>query len=84
MRIVLINPNYRATSIHGMGPQVPLGLLMIGGPLVDQGHDVHLINAESKQLSDSDIVDQICTIQPALAMIGHSGSTPRTQFTCAL
>ncbi len=52
MRILLINPHYRATSIHGMGPQVPLGLLMIGGPLIDAGHTVSLINAEALQLTE--------------------------------
>ncbi|MCU7920634.1 MAG: cobalamin-dependent protein [Candidatus Thiodiazotropha sp. (ex Epidulcina cf. delphinae)] len=76
MRIMLINPNYRATSIHGMGPQVPLGLLAVGGPLIDSGHDVKLINAEEQQLSDADIVRLVDSFTPRIVMIGHSASTP--------
>jgi anaerobic magnesium-protoporphyrin IX monomethyl ester cyclase len=76
MRIVLINPNYRANSIHGMGPQVPLGLLMIGGPLIDAGHDVKLINAEAWQLTDSEIIDRAARFAPHITMVGHAGSSP--------
>ena len=76
MRILLINPNYRAASIHGMGSQVPLGLLSIGGPLIDSGHDVKLINAEVEQLSDKDIIERVNRFLPHIVMIGHSGSTP--------
>ncbi len=36
MRLALINTYYRTTPIHGMGTQVPLGLLMIGSPLIDK------------------------------------------------
>ncbi|MES9993734.1 MAG: cobalamin-dependent protein [Candidatus Thiodiazotropha sp.] len=76
MRILLINPNYRAASIHGMGPQVPLGLLTIGGPLMDCGHTVKLLNAEITQLSFSDIVRHVELFKPQVVMVGHSGSTP--------
>ncbi len=76
MRIALINPYYRANSIHGMGPQVPLGLLMIGGPLIDAGHNVKLINAEALKLSDTEIVHLTKRFNADIVMIGHSGSTP--------
>jgi anaerobic magnesium-protoporphyrin IX monomethyl ester cyclase len=76
MRILLVNPPYRANSIHGMGPQTPLGLLAIGGPLIDAGHDVRLLNAEDLRLSDAEIVGQICALRPDAIMAGHSGSTP--------
>ena len=41
MRILLINPPYQTiTSNFGVGHQVPLGLLMIGGTLLERGHEV--------------------------------------------
>lgn len=76
MRILLINPPYRALTIHGMGPQVPLGLLSIGGPLIDAGHEVGLLNAEQTMLGDAEIVQRVQAFAPDVVMTGHSGSTP--------
>lgn len=76
MRILLINPPYRALTIHGMGPQMPLGLLSIGGPLIDAGHEVGLLNAEQAMLSDAEIVLRVRVFAPDVVMTGHSGSTP--------
>lgn len=76
MRILLINPPYRALTIVGMGPQVPLGLLSIGGPLIDAGHEVRLLNAEQTMLGDAEIVRRMQAFAPDVVMIGHSGSTP--------
>ena len=47
MRLTLINPPHR--SIGSRVPEEllpPLGLLSIGGPLLDAGHQVALINAD--------------------------------------
>ena len=47
MRILLINVPH--PSIGSRIPDdhlPPLGLLAIGGPLLDDGHDVHLIDGE--------------------------------------
>ena len=77
MRIMLINPPYRAvTSRHGTGEQIPLGLLSIGGPLIDDGHEVVLLDAEVNQLSTSQITDHASSWRPDLIMTGHAGSTP--------
>jgi anaerobic magnesium-protoporphyrin IX monomethyl ester cyclase len=47
MRIVLINPPHPAIGSRIPKEQLPpLGLLMVGGPLIDAGHSVHLIDAE--------------------------------------
>ena len=52
MRAMLINPPYQTiTSNFGVGHQVPLGLLMVGGALLDAGHDVRLLDAEATGLS---------------------------------
>ncbi|MCB1889753.1 MAG: cobalamin-dependent protein [Rhodocyclaceae bacterium] len=76
MRILLINPPYRAMTIHGMGPQVPLGLLAIAGPMIDAGHDVQLLNAEQPMLGNAEIVQRVRAFRPDVIMTGHSGSTP--------
>jgi anaerobic magnesium-protoporphyrin IX monomethyl ester cyclase len=77
MKILLINPPYQTiTSNFGVGHQVPLGLLMVGGPLIDVGHDVRLLDAESGRLSVGQIVAQVKRWLPDLVMTGHAGSTP--------
>ena len=53
----------------------PLGLLAIGGPLIDAGHDVELIDGEIGNVPLGDLVDQIVRRDPRVLMIGHSGST---------
>jgi anaerobic magnesium-protoporphyrin IX monomethyl ester cyclase len=77
MRILLINPPYRAvTSRYGTGEQIPLGLLAIGGPLLDDGHEVKLLDAEVQHFSISRVVEYALAWQPDLIMTGHAGSTP--------
>ncbi|MGH2542169.1 MAG: cobalamin-dependent protein, partial [Ardenticatenaceae bacterium] len=77
MKILLINPPYQTfTSRLGAGHQIPLGLLMIGGPLVDAGHDVRLLDAEQAHLSLPAIVHDVQQFTPDLIMTGHAGSTP--------
>ncbi|WP_435020123.1 radical SAM protein [Tundrisphaera sp. TA3] len=77
MRILLINPPYQTiTSNHGVGHQVPLGLLMVGGPLIDAGHEVRLLDAECRRLGDAAIVAEVRRWGPDAVMTGHAGSTP--------
>jgi anaerobic magnesium-protoporphyrin IX monomethyl ester cyclase len=77
VRILLINPPYRAvTSRRGTGEQVPLGLLSIGGPLLDDGHVVALIDAEANHLSLCETAKRAKAWRPELIMTGHAGSTP--------
>ncbi len=58
LKILLINPPYLTlTSRLATGHQVPLGLLMVGGPLRDAGHEVRLLDAERQPLSCEKIVD---------------------------
>ncbi len=46
MRVVLVHAPLRSTiSELALGYQTPLGLLMIAGPLIDHGHEVHLLDA---------------------------------------
>ena len=77
MNILLVNPPYISlTSAHGVGHQVPLGLLCIGGPLLDSGHTVRLLDAERHRLTGAALVDAIAQAQPDIVMTGHAGSTP--------
>jgi anaerobic magnesium-protoporphyrin IX monomethyl ester cyclase len=77
MKVLLINPPYQTiTSNLGVGHQTPLGLLMAGGPLVDAGHEVRLLDAECRRLSPVRIVREVRRWGPDVVMTGHAGSTP--------
>jgi anaerobic magnesium-protoporphyrin IX monomethyl ester cyclase len=77
MRVLLINPPYLTlTSRLGVGHQVPLGLLMVGGPLLDAGHQVRLLDAECHHLTTAAILRAVGEFNPDLVMTGHAGSTP--------
>lgn len=76
MRILLINPPH--TAIGSRIPREhlpPLGLLAIGGPLIDAGHEVKLLDAEFGPLDVTEIVTRAVLYQPDAVLIGHSGST---------
>lgn len=77
MKVLLINPPYQTlTSNFGVGHQVPLGLLMVGGGLIDDGHEVSLLDAEALRLGDREIVERVLAARPDVVMTGHAGSTP--------
>ena len=77
MKVLLINPPYQTiTSNFGVGHQIPLGLLMIGGPLLDAGHEVRLLDAECRRSSLRAIVREVRRWDPDVVMTGHAGSTP--------
>ena len=76
MRIVLINVPH--PSIGSRIPDdhlPPLGLLSIGGPLIDDGHDVRLIDAEFGPMPLPSIVAEASSLAPDVVLFGHSGST---------
>ncbi len=76
MRVLLINPPH--TSIGSRIPREhlpPLGLLAVGGPLIDAGHEVRLLDADFGPMPVREIVEQAVTFGPQAVLIGHSGST---------
>lgn len=76
MKIVLVNPPH--TAIGSRIPREhlpPLGLLSVGGPLLDAGFAVELLDAEPEALTLAQIVQALRERQPDVAMIGHSGSS---------
>ncbi len=76
MKVLLVNPPVRNLSNRiGVGFHLPLGLLMVGGPIVDDGHDVELLDADALGLSASQVASQVAARRPDALLVGHSGST---------
>ena len=76
MKITLVNPPH--TAIGSRIPREhlpPLGLLSVGGPLIDAGHSVSLLDAELAPLGLDEIVTRLASDPPEVVMIGHSGSS---------
>jgi anaerobic magnesium-protoporphyrin IX monomethyl ester cyclase len=76
MNILLINPPH--PSIGSRIPQEhlpPLGLLSLGGPLLDAGHHVSLLDAEFGPMSVDAIAAEVRAKAPDAVLLGHSGST---------
>lgn len=89
MRILLINPPHPSIGSRIPREQLPpLGLLAIGGPLVDAGHEVALVDAEFGPMRFDEIVQQAVARAPEAVLLGHSGSTSGhpivAELTCAL
>lgn len=76
MHILIINPPH--TSIGSRMPKEhlpPLGLLSIGGPLIDAGHKVELLDADYSNMRIEKIVAHCIKLNPDIILLGHSGST---------
>ena len=75
-RVVLINPaRHFIANAHGLGYLIPLGLVSIGGPLIDAGFAVKLIDHDLYGWSDSRLIKEIAEFQADYVLLGHSGST---------
>ncbi len=76
MKILIINPPHTAIGSRMPNEHLPpLGLLSIGGPLLDEGHAVKLLDADFKPLRIATIITQAIQYWPDAILIGHSGST---------
>jgi len=76
VQIVLINPPHTAIGSRVPDDHLPpLGLLAIGGPLIDAGHHVRLVDAEFGPMPLDQIVEDALRHHPDCILIGHSGST---------
>jgi anaerobic magnesium-protoporphyrin IX monomethyl ester cyclase len=76
MRVLLVNPPHPAVSSRcHKGQMPPLGLLAVGGPLIDAGHTVKMIDADVRPLSIAEIISIATAWQPDVVLLGHSGST---------
>src|SRR5215471_12108383 len=76
MRILLINVPHPAIGSRIPDDHLPpLGLLSIGGPLIDDGHEVRLIDGEFGPMPKQTIVAEASLFRPDAVLFGHSGST---------
>ena len=76
MKILLINPPH--PSIGSRIPREhlpPLGLLSLGGPLLDAGNQVRLLDAEFGPMTVHQIILEAMGYRPDAVLLGHSGST---------
>ena len=75
LRIALVNaPLKSAVCDLGVGHQMPLGLLMVGGALRSRA-ELKLIDAARDHLSDPEIVRRLESFRADVVMIAHVGST---------
>ena len=76
MRLLLLNPPHDAIGSRIPVEHLPpLGLLAIGGPLIDAGHEVALLDAEFGPMTTAEIVRGVGDYAPEAVLVGHSGST---------
>jgi len=76
MKILLVNPPH--PSIGSRIPREhlpPLGLLALGGPLLDAGHRVGLLDADYSAMTVGRVVEVVRRQEPDAILLGHSGST---------
>jgi anaerobic magnesium-protoporphyrin IX monomethyl ester cyclase len=75
-RILLITPSRRFISNRfGLGYQIPLGLVCIGGSLLDAGHSVRLIDNDLHGWPVPKLMQEIADFNPGYMLVGHTGST---------
>lgn len=76
MKLLIVNPPHLSIGSRMPNEHLPpLGLLSIGGPLLDAGHEVNLLDADYGNLSIPLIVEKIREQHPDALLLGHSGST---------
>lgn len=76
MKIMIVNPPHLSIGSRMAHEHLPpLGLLSIGGPLIDAGHDVSLLDADYYNYKIETVVEQVITRKPDVILLGHSGST---------
>lgn len=76
MRILLVNVPHPAIGSRIPDDHLPpLGLLAVGGPLIDDGHEVRLIDADLAPTPTRALVEAVVHFDPDIVLFGHSGST---------
>jgi len=76
MRIALVNVPHPAIGSRIPDEQLPpLGLLCVGGPLIDDGHEVRLFDGEFGPAPLETLAADIAAFAPDAVLFGHSGSS---------
>src|SRR5688572_13927658 len=75
-RIMLINPaRHFIANKNGLGYLTPLGLVFLGGPLIDAGHQVKLVDHDMNGWPMKRLLQEMEEFGPNYVLLGHSGST---------
>jgi len=75
-RVLLINPaRHFIANQNGLGYLTPLGLVCIGGPLIDAGYTVKLLDHDAYGWSFKKLLEEVGKYQADYVLLGHSGST---------
>ncbi|MBQ6655991.1 MAG: cobalamin-dependent protein [Ottowia sp.] len=76
MKVALVNVAHPAIGSRMAGEHLPpLGLLAIGGPLLDAGHDVQLFDGDFDNTPPAQLAEQVAAARPDAVLFGHSGSS---------
>ena len=85
MKLMLLNPPHPAIGSRIPHEHLPpLGLLCLGGPLIDVGLEVRLLDAEFGPMPAREIMGRIRDWAPDAVLVGHSGSTSGHPVIAAL
>lgn len=85
MRLLILNPPHPAIGSRIPNEHLPpLGLLAIGGPLIDAGHKVKLLDAEFGPMRLNRILREVAGYRPDALLVGHSGSTSAHPTVCEI
>lgn len=75
-KVILLNPaRHFIANQAGLGYLTPLGLVLLGGPLVDAGFNVRLIDHDMNGWKIKRLLQEVQEFQPKYILLGHSGST---------
>lgn len=75
-RIILLTPARRfIANQYGVGFQIPLGMVLMGGPLVDAGHEVWLLDNDLYGWEMARLIEEVRRFAPDILLLGHTGST---------
>ncbi|MBA3530922.1 MAG: cobalamin B12-binding domain-containing protein [Ardenticatenales bacterium] len=75
-RVLLLTPARRfIANRSGLGYQIPLGLVLLGGPLLDAGHEVRLIDNDLHGWDAERLIKEVRRFRPDYLLMGHTGST---------
>ncbi len=76
MKVLLVNPTHPAIGSRIPREHLPpLGLLALGGPLIDAGHPVRLVDADWEPMPVARVVEEARRFGAEAVLLGHSGST---------
>jgi anaerobic magnesium-protoporphyrin IX monomethyl ester cyclase len=75
-RVLLLTPARRFfANRFGIGYQMPLGLVLIGGPLADAGHTVRLVDNDLYGWKPHRLLEEVRRFAPDFLLMGHTSST---------